>query len=200
MLYILRREEISVSTSDASTCQSLSRSSPKTFPPLRTPRAPRVPPSPTSNSKTSGAGAGNQLRLRQHAPPEPRRSQDARERVRFQGKQPGYSGMVFVSGDFACDAVVTITDESRGFRSAQEDERAQAVGLTDADTGIAMGVAEMEHDDDLEVEEASRFFPRLRRAKARHRVSKRSFVRPTRIRRPTSALCSNHTGISINFI
>ena len=52
--------------SDASTRQSLSRSSPKTFPPLRTPRAPRVPPSPTSNSKTSGAGAGNQLRLKQY--------------------------------------------------------------------------------------------------------------------------------------
>ena len=65
MLY-MRREEISVSTSDASTRQSLSRSSPKTFPPLRTPRAPRVPPSTTSNSKTSGAGAGDQLRLKQY--------------------------------------------------------------------------------------------------------------------------------------
>ena len=62
----IRREQIPVSTSDASTRQSLSRSSPKTFPPLRTPRAPRVPPSPTSNSKTSGAGAGDQLRLQQH--------------------------------------------------------------------------------------------------------------------------------------
>ena len=62
----MRREEISVSTSDASTRRSLFRSSPQTFPALRTPRAPRVPPSPTSNSKTSGAGAGDQLRLQQY--------------------------------------------------------------------------------------------------------------------------------------
>ena len=78
MLYILRREEISVSTSDASTCQSLSRSSPKTFPPLRTPRAPRVPPSPTANSKTSGAGAGDQLRLQQYEVSRSTPVQDAR--------------------------------------------------------------------------------------------------------------------------
>ena len=78
MLYILRREEISVSTSDASTCQSLSRSSPKTFPPLRTPRAPRVPPSPTSNSKTSGAGADDQLRLQQYEVSRSTPVQDAR--------------------------------------------------------------------------------------------------------------------------
>jgi len=32
------------------------------------------------------------------------------------------------------------------------DERAQAAGLTDADAGIATGVAEMDHDDALEVE------------------------------------------------
>ena len=78
MLYILRREEISVSTSDASTRQSLSRSSPKTFPPLRTPRAPRVPPSPTANSKTSGAGAGDQLRLQQYKVSRSTPIQDAR--------------------------------------------------------------------------------------------------------------------------
>ena len=78
MLYILRREEISVSTSDASTRQSLSRSSPKTFPPLRTPRAPRVPPSPTSNSKTSGAGADDQLRLQQYEVSRSTPVQDAR--------------------------------------------------------------------------------------------------------------------------
>ena len=78
MLYILRREEISVSTSDASTRQSLSRSSPKTFPPLRTPRAPRVPPSPTANSKTSGAGAGDQLRLQQYKVSRSTPVQDAR--------------------------------------------------------------------------------------------------------------------------
>ena len=77
MLYI-RREEISVSTSDASTRQSLSRSSPKTFPPLRTPRAPRVPPSPTSNSKTSGAGAGDQLRLQLYEVSRSTPVQDAR--------------------------------------------------------------------------------------------------------------------------
>ena len=73
-----RREEISVSTSDASTRQSLSRSSPKTFPPLRTPRAPRVPPSPTSNSKTSGAGADDQLRLQQYEVSRSTPVQDAR--------------------------------------------------------------------------------------------------------------------------
>jgi hypothetical protein len=78
MLYILRREEISVSTSDASTRQSLSRTSPKTFPPLRTPRAPRVPPSPTSNPKTSGAGAGDQLRLQQYRVSRSTPIQDAR--------------------------------------------------------------------------------------------------------------------------
>ena len=74
----IRREEISVSTSDASTRQSLSRTSPKTFPPLRTPRAPRVPPSPTSNSQTSGAGAGDQLRLQQYEVTRSTPVQDAR--------------------------------------------------------------------------------------------------------------------------
>ena len=78
MLYILRREEISVSTSDASTRDSLSRTSPKTFPPLRTPRAPRVPPSPTSNPKTSGAGAGDQLCLQQYEVSRSTPVQDAR--------------------------------------------------------------------------------------------------------------------------
>ena len=50
------------------------------------------------------------------------------------------------------NAAATIPDESLWFRSAQEDERAQAAGLTDADAGIATGVAEMDYDDDLEVE------------------------------------------------
>ena len=60
--------------------------------------------------------------------------------------------MVFESRGFSRDAAATIPDESRWFRSAQEDERAQAAGLPDADAGIATGVAEMDHDDALEVE------------------------------------------------
>ena len=47
-------------------------------PPLRTPRAPRVPPSPTANSKTSGAGAGDQLRLQQYEVSRSTPVQDAR--------------------------------------------------------------------------------------------------------------------------
>ena len=45
---------------------------------LSIPRAPRVPPSPTSNSKTSGAGAGDQLRLKRYEISRSTPVQDAR--------------------------------------------------------------------------------------------------------------------------